>query len=264
MAVGMTLITLSGHIMSFSLGAMAAASAIVFVVSLKSFGFYGAIAAALACGMLINGLLGFFVGSIRSNPIIITIAANVLIYGFATWLTNNETFRIGLEPQVELLNSRYFGVPSNFIVFVVIAAACQLLLSFTPFGRRVYLVGSGIRAAEASGLPVTSVIFFVYALAGLLAAVAGILLACRFHQANMSLASGADYDAIAAVLVGGTAIQGGHGSVLRTVCGAAVLVVLQNVLLLHGFQEEWRYLITGLVVLFVILAYYTPISGSRS
>jgi ribose/xylose/arabinose/galactoside ABC-type transport system permease subunit len=83
----------------------------------------------------------------------------------------------------------------------------------------------------------------------------GVLLASRYNQANMEFALRYDYDAIAAVLVGGTAIQGGSGSMLRTFVGVAAVSVIQIVLLLHGFREEWRLFITGLIVLAVVVLY---------
>jgi len=93
----------------------------------------------------------------------------------------------------------------------------------------------------------------------LLTALSGILLAIRYNQANMSFAVHYDYDAIAAVLVGGTPIQGGDGSMIRTLIGVAAISIIQVVLLLYGFEEEWRYFVTGLIVLLVIILY----SGQR-
>jgi ribose/xylose/arabinose/galactoside ABC-type transport system permease subunit len=115
-------------------------------------------------------------------------------------------------------------------------------------------------AAEAVGLPITPVVFGAYFCAGVLSALSGILLAIRYNQANMSFAVHYDYDAIAAVLVGGTPIQGGDGSMIRTLIGVAAISVIQVVLLLHGFEEEWRYFVTGLIVLLVIILY----SGRRA
>ena len=87
----------------------------------------------------------------------------------------------------------------------------------------------------------------------------GVLLAIRYNQGNMSLAVQYDYDAIAAVLVGGTPIQGGDGSMIRTLVGVLAISIIQVVLLLHGFEEEWRHLVTGLLVLLVVILY----SGRR-
>jgi ribose/xylose/arabinose/galactoside ABC-type transport system permease subunit len=138
---------------------------------------------------------------------------------------------------------------------VAIILIGQALFRWTVFGRNLLLVGSGWRAAEAVGLPVQRTIFGAYLWAGFFTAIGGMLLAIRYNEANMSLAVHYDYDAIAAVLVGGTAIQGGDGSMIRTFIGVAAISIIQVVLLLYGFGEEWRYFITGLIVLMVVILY---------
>jgi ribose/xylose/arabinose/galactoside ABC-type transport system permease subunit len=260
MAAGMTFITIGGAIMSFALGATAAASAFVFVIVLNSAGLVPALAGALVFGALVTGLQGVLVGLIRANPIIVSIAANILIYGAAAWLTSNQT-AYGPSGSGELfLRQVVAGVPVEFIVFLALIALGQFILAYTVFGRNLLLVGSGSQAADALGLPVARTISLAYVWAGLFTAISGILLAVRYNQGNMSLAVNYDYDAIAAVLVGGTAIQGGDGSMLRTLIGVAVISIIQVVLLLHGFDAAWRHLVTGLIVLGVIVLY----SGRRA
>jgi ribose/xylose/arabinose/galactoside ABC-type transport system permease subunit len=115
------------------------------------------------------------------------------------------------------------------------------------------MVGSNLQAARAAGVSIWRTVAGSYVLAGLFAALAGILLSARYGSGDMELGVGYDYDAIAAVLVGGTAIHGGEGSVMRTLMGVAVVAVIQVVLLLHGFSQQMQYLMTGLIVLAVIL-----------
>jgi ribose/xylose/arabinose/galactoside ABC-type transport system permease subunit len=258
-AAGMTFITVSGCIMSFALGATAAASAVVFMAVLNAAGLFVALGAALLVGGAITGLQGFAVGYVRANPIIVSIAANILIYGGASWLTANTTVYAAANADDALLRGTVAGVPIEFLIFLGIIVLGQAVFSFTVFGRRLLLVGSGAPAAEAVGLPVTRTVTAAYIWAGAFSAFAGILLALRYNQANMSLAVHYDYDAIAAVLVGGTPIQGGGGSMLRTLLGVAAVSIIEVVLLLYGFEEEWRYLVTGLIVLLVIILY----SGRR-
>ena len=260
MAAGMTFITIGGAIMSFALGATAAASAFIFVTILNSAGLVPALAGAFVFGALVTGLQGVLVGLIRANPIIVSIAANILIYGMAAWLTSNHT-AYGPRDSGELfLRQVIAGVPVEFIVFLALIALGQFILTYTVFGRHLLLVGSGSPAADALGLPVAPTISLAYVWAGLFTTVSGILLAVRYDQGNMSLAVNYDYDAIAAVLVGGTAIQGGDGSMLRTLIGVAVISIIQVVLLLHGFDAAWRHLVTGLIVLGVVTLY----SGRRA
>lgn len=253
-AVAMTFITLSGNVMSFALGASAAVSAVVFVHVLNWGGYGPAVLAAFAAGAVLGGAQGLLVGGLRANPIIVSIAANVVIYGCAEWLTNNETVHIADAGSL-IIKGKLLGLPVEFLVFVGAVIVGQLILSLTVFGRNVFYVGSGLRAADALGLPTGRVTAGAYIWAGIFSAVAGMLLASRFSQANMEFALHYDYDAIAAVLVGGTAINGGSGSMLRTFIGVAAISVIQVLLLLHGLREEWRLLATGLIVLAVIVLY---------
>jgi ribose/xylose/arabinose/galactoside ABC-type transport system permease subunit len=255
LAAAMTFITISGNIMSFALGAAAAVSAMVFVIVLNAAGYAAGVVAALAAGAAITAAQGCLIGFLRANPIIVSIAANVLIYGVAQRVTNNETVQVGDTLLHSLLKGKVLGAPVEFIVFLGVIALGQVVLSFTVFGRNLFYLGSGFRAAETVGLPTTRTTIGAYVWAGLFAAVTGILLASRFNQANMEFALRYDYDAIAAVLVGGTAIQGGNGSMLRTFAGIAAVSTIQVVLLLHGFREEWRLFITGLIVVVVVILY---------
>lgn len=255
LAAAMTFITISGNIMSFALGAAAASSAVVFVLVLNVAGYGVAVIAALATGAAITAVQGYLVGALRANPIIVSIAANILIYGLAQWLTNNMTAHISEDALGLVLKGKVGGIPVEFVIFVGVILVGQAVLSWTVFGRNLFYLGSGLRAAEAIGLPTIRTTVGAYFWAGLFSAVTGILLASRFNQANMEFALNYDYDAIAAVLVGGTAIQGGHGSMLRTFAGVAAISIIQVVLLLHGFREEWRLLITGLLVLGVVVLY---------
>jgi ribose/xylose/arabinose/galactoside ABC-type transport system permease subunit len=129
----------------------------------------------------------------------------------------------------------------------------QALLTFSAFGRRIYLVGNSVPAARAAGLNVSITLLGVYLWAGLFAAGAGLMLAAHYGRATADFGSGFDYSAIAAVLVGGTPLSGGQGSVWRTFGGILIIGVVQVLLLLHGFRQEWQYLITGIIVLAVIV-----------
>jgi ribose/xylose/arabinose/galactoside ABC-type transport system permease subunit len=260
LAAGMTFISISGNVMSFAFGGTAATSAMVFTSVLNAAGLTPALIAALSFGALITGMQGLLVGSIRANPIIVSIAANVLIYGAASWLTRNQTVTAVANSGTEFLKGTIGGLSIEFLIFLGVIALGQIVLSFTVFGRNLLLVGSGLTTAEAVGLPVARTILGAYLWAGAFAAISGILLAIRYGEGNMLYAFHYDYDAIAAVLVGGTSIQGGDGSMVRTLFGVAAICVIQIILLLYGFGEEWRYFVTGLIVLLVIGLY----SGRRT
>ena len=251
--IGMTLITLSGNIMAFCLGATAAASTMIFVAASNWGGLAFAVPATLLFGAAVTGAQGLVIGSLRANPIIVSIAALALIEGIAEGLMQGQSLYFANAVGYQALRGKIFGIPGEFVVFVAVLAVGQFILSLTAFGRHIYLVGDSARAATALGIRVWRTVGFVYFWAGIFTAAAGILLAVRYGGGNMGYGAGYDYDAIAAVLVGGTAIQGGRGAVWRSFIGVLVIAVVQMILLLNGFRDEWQYFIAGLIVLGAIM-----------
>jgi ribose/xylose/arabinose/galactoside ABC-type transport system permease subunit len=252
-AVGMTLITISGNIISFSLGAVVGATAMIFVLAVNWGGLAFGILAALAFGATANAAQGLIIGLVRANPIIVSIASLSLIYGTAEAFAEHGTIYAQAGASYGIIKGKVGGLPIEFVVFLAATAIGQFILSFTVFGRNLFMIGSSFGAAEALGIRTWRSITGAYLWAGLFTALAGIMLAVRYDAASMAYGMGYDYDAIAAVLVGGTVIKGGEGSITRTLVGAMIIAILQIVLLLYGFRQEWQYLLAGLIVLVVIV-----------
>jgi ribose/xylose/arabinose/galactoside ABC-type transport system permease subunit len=251
-AVGMTLITISGNIMSFSLGALVGATAMIFILAVNVGGVAFGLAAAFAFAALVNAAQGFLIGTVRANPIIVSIAATALIYGVAEGLTEQGTVYAAAGIRWGLLQGKVLGLPVEFVALIGAAALAQALLSYTVFGRHLLMTGSSLAAAEVIGLRTWRTVTGAYLWAGLFVGLAGILLASRYGSASMNYGIGYEYDAMAAVLVGGTSIRGGEGSALRTLVGALFIAVIEALLLLWGFRQEWQYLIAGVIVLAVV------------
>jgi ribose/xylose/arabinose/galactoside ABC-type transport system permease subunit len=250
-AIGMTFITLSGNIMSFALGVTLSTSGIVFIAGLP-LGLAPAMIVAFAFGAGLTAVQGLVIGYFRANPIIVSMAALALITGFATLITQGS----GVYPDGDtaaVLKGRVFGVPVPVAALLVTGIVAQIVLSFTLFGRHLYMVGSNRRAALAAGIEPARVVLGAYIAAGLCTALAGILMAARYSSGDMELGIGYDYSAISAVLVGGTAISGGEGSVIRSLAGALIIAVCQALLLLNGFSSQTQYLAIGIIVLLVIM-----------
>lgn len=250
-AVGMTFITITGNIMSLALGATVSASALIFLASL-SLGVFPAFLVAILFGIVITAVQGALVGYIRANPLLVSIAALSLLIGGAAFLTGGQRIYPGGE-GLQVLKGRVAGIPIETLYFFAIVLIGQFILSWTRIGREMVMVGSNQRAAIAAGVNTAKAVTVAYVLAGACSAVSGILLAARYGSGDMELGAGYDYTAIAAVLVGGTAIGGGSGSVVRTLIGVTVIAVIATVLLLRGFSQQWQYLITGIIVLAVIM-----------
>jgi len=252
-AVGMTFITISGNIMSFALGATVGATAMVFILASNRAGFGPGLMVGVLFGSLASALQGLLIGWFRANPIIVSIATLALTYGVAQAFAEKGTIYADPGTVPAIVKGKVAGVPIEFLVFAASALVAQFILSLTRFGRNLYMVGSSFRAAEAAGVSTWRTVTGAYLWAGLFASLAGILLANRYDAANMDYGVAYDYDAIAAVLVGGTAIGGGQGSALRTFAGAMVIASVQVMLLLKGLRQEWQYLAAGLIVLTVIV-----------
>ncbi|WFU91354.1 ABC transporter permease (plasmid) [Rhizobium sp. CC1099] len=249
-ALGMTLITLGGNIMSFSIGATASVTGIVFMATLGH-GLMPAALAAILAGAAITALQGWIIGALRANPIIVSLATYALLIGMAQIVVGPKVDAPNLDYQ--FLKGRLGGVPVSFLLFGALTILCQLILTFTRFGHELLLVGSNGRAAEAAGIHVTRVTVVAYALAGALAGIGGIVIASRFGVADMQTARGFEYTAIAAVLIGGTSIGGGRGSITQTFLGMGVIAIINALALLQGMSMEFQRLAIGLAVLAVII-----------
>lgn len=251
-AVGMTFITLSGNVMSFALGAASGLAAIT-CAWLSKFGLAAALLGAILVPTAINALQGFVIGFFKANSLIVTIAALALINGAAEMVTAGQTIYVEgdiLDPY----KGKLLGVPLAGIAFLICVIVGQLVLRYTQFGQRVVLVGSNSRAATAAGVEVWRTTTWVYTLAGLFSGISGVLMAARYGAGTIEMGAGFDYTAIAGVLLGGTAVAGGQGSVTRSLVGVTVMAVITVVLLLRDFETQYQYLLTGLIVFAAILA----------
>ncbi|BCH29374.1 ABC transporter permease [Mesorhizobium sp. L-8-10] len=247
----MALITMSGNVLSLSLGVTTGAAAMVFS-ALSGHGAVVAVLGTVIFSIAVVGVQGFIVGYFRANPIIVSIAALGLTAGFAEITAGGRTIYAG-QRLLGWLSSNVYGVPMTILVFIVAALLVEIMLLRTRFGRKLIMVGSNVRAADAAGLVVWKVVVGVYACAGLLVGLAAIMLAARYGMANMEFGLGYDYQAIAAVLVGGIFIGGGEGSATRAVTGMTLLAVLSSVVVLYGVSSEYQALVLGLVVLISVL-----------
>jgi ribose/xylose/arabinose/galactoside ABC-type transport system permease subunit len=251
-AVGMTFIMLSGNIMSFSLGATMASGAMLYC-ALSDQGEIVAAAATVIYCMAVSGMQGVLVGYLRANPIIVSIMALSLISGVSQVVSQGHAI-YAVPDSLAALKGNVAGIPVAGFVLLAAVISGQLLLRYTHFGHGVILVGSNRRAAVASGVRVSHIVTILYAVAGLYASFSALLIAARYGSADLSYGVGFDYGAVAAILVGGTAISGGSGSVVRTLGGMVVIAVIASILLLRGFETQYQYLLNGIIILIAILA----------
>jgi ribose/xylose/arabinose/galactoside ABC-type transport system permease subunit len=251
-AVGMTVIMLSGNLFSLSLGITTAVSAMVFLFALQA-GIVVAIVVTLAFGAAIGAVQGLLIGSIGANAIIVTIGAGALQEGGAVWRADGPVFPPDGETSQNFLVSTVIGIPVPIIVLLVVAALGHWLMRRTRFGREVYLMGDNLHAARAAALPVVWLTAGAFAIAGACAAISGVLVGAFNKNASLLVSGTFTFDAIAAALVGGSAVTGGRGSVARTVIGAIVIATISDMLLLRGYSTGVQLLVKGIVVFLVVI-----------
>jgi simple sugar transport system permease protein/ribose transport system permease protein len=251
-AVGMTVIMLSGNVFSMSLGTTAAVTAITFLWALQ-YGTVAAILLTILLGLGICAVQGWIVGAIGANPIIITIAAGVIQAGATLKVSGGTTIYPPPDASYSWLADRAGGIPFPFIVFLLVTVVVDAVLRRTRFGRSIYAVGENKRAARAAAISIAAIAAGSFAVAGACTAIAGILIGATNGNASLFIESTYTFDAIAAVLVGGTAVTGGRGSAARTLFGAIVIATISSLLLLRGYSTGIQILVKGVIVLVVVI-----------
>ncbi|MBP2324528.1 ribose transport system permease protein [Kibdelosporangium banguiense] len=260
-AVGMTFVILIGGI-DLSVGALLGLAAVGSAVLLveNDFGLVPAVSIVLLVGLVFGLLQGVASAVFKIQAFIVTLAGLQIARGLARIWSGGQGVAIaygdgpGEAPMTfSLLGERTFNglVPIPALIFIVIAVAAILFLRGTAFSRHVYAIGGNEKAARLSGVPVTRVKIIVFGICGLLTALAGIIHAGQLNQGSPNDGIGYELDAIAAVVIGGTSLAGGRGSVLGTVAGALLLGVLNNILSLNGVNNDIQLLIKGFVIVVV-------------
>lgn len=254
-ALGMTFITMSGNFFSLSVQQTAAFAAITYAATTGWGWPLGvAIVATLALAATIGLLQGGIVAA-GANPIITTLGAGAAIFGLAAFLTENRTIRVGETSSEWLGRGRPLGVPTQSWAFIILTIVAIVVLSRTRFGRSVTLVGANAAAAVASGIRRGFVAIAVFTVSSLVAGLAGIFLSAQIGQGIVNQFNTLNIDVIAAVLVGGTAVQGGDGSMLRTTVGTLFIAVLINLMLLRGYSFGMRIFLEGVAVTIGVSAF---------
>lgn len=210
-------------------------------------------AAALAACTLVGAVSGWVIARVGVPPFIVTLAAMIGIRGLGKWLTNNATLDIGFGQDAAALFARVVSTKWVTIsTYGVLAASFAALLGKTVFGRYVRAVGDNEKAAKYSGLPIARMKIWVYALSGLLAGVAGILYAAQTNQGDPNAGTGYELDVIAAVVIGGTSLAGGKGSMIGTVIGTLIVGVLTNILGLKNVDSNVQMMVKAVIIILAV------------
>jgi ribose transport system permease protein len=256
-AVGMTFVILTGGI-DLSVGAvlgLAAVGSAIMMVN-DGYGILATVTVVMLIGLVFGALQGVAVGVFGIQAFIVTLAGLQVARGLARIWSGGIGVAIAYgdgpqqaPPEFELLNGSLNGiVPIPALIFLAIGAMAIVVLRTTAFSRHVYAIGGNEKAARLSGVPITRVKIAVFAICGLLSAVAGIIHAGQLNQGSPNDGLGYELDAIAAVVIGGTSLAGGSGSMGGTLAGALLLGILNNILALNSIDANIQLLVKGLVI----------------
>ena len=253
-ALGQTLVLLVGGI-DLSVGAAAGLSAIVGSLMLTAAGVhpYLVIPLTMLFGLGLGLINGIFVAGLRLNPFIVTLATWEIFAGLTLVITKGYPIRpLGAQFTV-FGKGELLGIPVPVVIFMVLGAVLIWVLTQTRFGRNVFAVGGNREAAILAGIHIKRVELLAFGLAGMFAALAGILYASRMDAGQPSVGEGWLMGAITAAILGGTSLRGGQGSIIGTMLGALLLAVLANGTVLLNVSGFWQRVIVGFVVLLAVL-----------
>lgn len=263
LACGMTLVILLGGI-DLSVGSVIAVSGCV------SAGMCTWMKLPVPAGILIGILCGFAIGVINGliasrttiPPFIITLATMNIGRGIARIYTGAKTIAV-LNPAYTFLGTGKIGeIPIQIFFIVLIVLVTSFILNKTKLGRHIYFTGDNEQSAKYAGINVRRVRMIVFMFSGLMASIAGILSTARTFAATMDMGTSAEMDAIAAVVLGGTSMSGGRGTLMGTVIGAIIIGVLSNGMNLLGINTSWQYVVQGIVILIAVFVDYAKNSSS--
>ena len=260
-AVGIFMVLVSGG-MDVSFPALASLSAYATTKLLLDMGYEGSVLLPLLIAAVIGGLLGafngFFIGYLNLTPMIITLGASSVFKGFMQGALNSKQLAV-IPAGMKKFGTTYLLETSNslnqtsklsvaFLVLVAVVILIWFLMNKTYFGRGIYAIGGNPAAAKAAGFNVKRTKFLTYTIVGVIASIAGIIRVCMMQQCHPTNMLGMEMNIIAGVVLGGTAITGGAGTMTGCILGTLLIVLVENSMILLGIPTTWKSVFTGALI----------------
>lgn len=262
-ALGMTVVILTAGI-DLSVGSILAVSGMIAAAVAKGstgntlslgeedavgYPWYAPLAAAVAVGLLCGAIQGVAITRLKVPPFIVTLGGLSIFRGLTLWFSNGGPIS-GFESDYRWFGQGMLGpVPVPVALFLVAALLCHIVLRYTRYGRHIYAVGGNPEAARLSGLAVDRIILSVYVIVGFFSGLAGFVLSARLNSAEAVAGIGYELTVIASVVIGGTSLFGGAGSIAGTVVGATLIGVLVNGLVLNNVSSYIQSVVIGLIII---------------
>ena len=264
LACGMTMVIILGGI-DLSVGSIIALSGCLAAGCVSRYNL--PIAVAILVGILVGLVVGMFNGWVIAKttipPFIVTLATMNIAKGLAYVYTGGSPVRV-VTKEWQFVGAGYIGpVPTPVVILVLVLIITAIIMNKTKLGRHLYAVGGNAQAAHFSGISVSKVKFLVHTYSGIMAGLAGIVLASRMYSGQPTAGEGAEMDAIAAVVVGGTSMAGGSGKIGGTIIGALIIGILNNGLNLMNVNSFWQYVVKGCVILLAVYVDYVRNKKSK-
>ncbi|MBC7811572.1 MAG: ABC transporter permease [Burkholderiales bacterium] len=255
LAIGQTLVILSGGI-DLSVGSVAKLSVLVTAILMdgKPENMFVAIVATLAIGALIGAIHATAVTQLNIAPFIVTLGTYSILRGIALTVATSPVGRAAPE-LVRFYDLKIGPVYALTLIFLALLLIVIFMLKRTPFGRYIYAVGGGEQVARLSGVPVKRVKYGVYILCSMFAAFTGVLMLSRYGVGDPVVGDGLELQAITAVILGGTSLFGGRGSLLGTLGGVLLLGLTSNLLVVLNLDQWLRELVQGLIIVTAVALY---------
>lgn len=250
LAVTMTFVIAIGHI-DLSVGSTVGLTGLVAAIILRDIDSIPlAVLGALAVGLLIGILNGFFIVVLELPSFLVTLGMQMVVFGASMWLTNTVAVPIGNETFIYYFGGGSIGkIPLLLFWTIVITIIGSLVLNKTAYGKKVLAVGGNSTSAKYSGINVKKIIVLVFVFSSLMAAIGGLLYAGRMNTGRYTFGDGAELDAIASTILGGTSMAGGNGFIVGAVFGSLLIGMINNGLLFMGLTAPQQTVAKGVIIL---------------
>ncbi len=253
MAVAMTFVIATGQI-DLSVGSTTAVAALVTALTVNATGsILVSLIVGLGVGTIVGGTNGLIITRLRIPSFLVTLGMMSIARGFAMWITNTAAVPI-LSPGFNFIfgSGDILGVPILLFWTIVIGAIGHYTLNHTPYGKRVLATGGNEQAATYTGVNTRNIKLLVITISGIAASLAGILYAGRMQAGRFTFGEGDELSVIAAVIIGGTSLSGGAGSVVGAIMGSLLMGVINNGLIIAGLTVSQQMIIRGIIIILAV------------